>query len=353
MHESPSHLSEIVVATASDENYVIGMAVTIGSTIHHLSPNRRLRVFVLDGGISEASRERVLRSWQDPRVTVEWIRPDTKSLEGLITIGHLNLCTYLRLLMPYVLPANLSKVIYLDADLQIRRDIAEMWDQPLEGRPALAAVEVAAPYVDCPTVFGGDTTRYSCVAEPTAVKNFRQLGIPGDRKFFNAGVLVVNLDAWRQQNIPQRAMECLEEHRDYVLWCDEYALNVVMSGEWGEIDARWNQGAAFFSYKCWQESPFDRETFANITNDPWIIHYTWIKKPWLPECKNPYRHEYYNYLDMTDWHGLRPDGVELPVQASLSFRDWWRAKKATYRSFRKSVKYGIRDLFRLNRRDAA
>jgi len=67
---------EIVVATASDENYAIGMAVTIRSTLDNLKAGRRLRVYVLDGGITDATKVRMLRSWQDPRVTVEWLRPD-------------------------------------------------------------------------------------------------------------------------------------------------------------------------------------------------------------------------------------------------------------------------------------
>ena len=339
---------EIVVATASDDNYAIGMAVTIRSTIHNLSPDRRLRVYVLDGGITDETKARVLRSWQDPRVRIEWIRPDMKLLEGLITIGHLNLCTYLRLLMPHVLPADLGKVIYLDADLLIRRDIAEMWDEPLGERPALAAVEVAAPYVDCATVFQNDPDRYKAVPEVVAVKNFRELGIPGERKFFNAGVLVVNLDRWRRDNIPQQAMDCLHVHREYVLWCDEYALNVVMSGEWGELDARWNQGAAFNSYPCWQESPFDKVTYQRIKDDPWIIHFTWIKKPWLADCTHPFKEEFLTYLDKTDWRGHRPV-TELPPTISLqtrpaqgkpfpTFRDWWRTKKDKYRSLRKSIR---------------
>lgn len=356
---------EVVIATASDENYAIGMAVTVRSAIEHLHPSRALRVYALDGGISEATRERVLQSWRHPRVTVEWLRPEMKALEDLITVGHLNHCTYLRLLMPHILPQSLQKVIYLDADLLVRRDVSQLWDQPLDDRPALAAVEVAAPFVDCATAIG-EWERYQFVAERNPVKNFRQLGIPGERKFFNAGVLVVNLDRWRRECIPQQAMICLKQHREFVLWCDEYALNVVMSGRWGELDARWNQGAAFYSYPCWQESPFDKTTFHQIKHDPWVIHFTWIKKPWLPGCRHPFQNEYLACLDKTDWRGHRPDpvgplalaagskcGPAHLTAATEGFREWWRTAKDQSRPFRRGVVRNIKNFFRTNRRDAA
>jgi len=255
--------------------------------------------------------------------------------------------------MPHVLPQDLHKVIYLDADLLIRHDLSEMWDQPLADYPALAAIEVAAPYVDCVTVFPQHPERYKWIPEINPIKNFRQLGIPGDRKFFNAGVMVVNLDRWRREKVPQRAMDCLREHQDYVLWCDEYALNVVMSGQWGELDARWNQGAAFNSYPSWHESPFDQDTYERIKNDPWLIHFTWIKKPWLPDCSHPYTGEFLASLDNTDWHKFRPGQGLQAIKTAPSFRTWLRAKKDKYRSLRKSLKNALKELFLTNRRDAA
>lgn len=352
MTQSPNN-REIVVATASDDNYAIGMAVTIRSAMHHLPVDRSLRVYVLDGGIAEDTKTKVLESWQHSRVAVEWIRPDMRALEGLLTIGHLNACTYLRLLMPHVLPRSLKKVIYLDADLLIRRNIAEIWDTPIDDHPVLAAVEVAAPFVDCATVFPASPERYKYTAEPNPVKNYRDLGIPGHRKFFNAGVLCVNLDRWRKDDIPRQAMQCLHDHKDFVLWCDEYALNVVTSGQWGEIDARWNQGAAFNSYPCWQESPFEKPVYESIKDDPWIIHFTWIKKPWLEDCKHPFQEEFLTYLDMTEWYGYRPADYAQPASSIHSFKLLWKHAKQRYRTVRKNLYYSIRDTVWTRRRDAA
>ena len=67
---------EIVVVSATDDGYAMPLAVTIRSALNHLAADRRLRLFILDGGLHEESKARLLKSWRDPRLTVEWIRPD-------------------------------------------------------------------------------------------------------------------------------------------------------------------------------------------------------------------------------------------------------------------------------------
>ena len=122
--------SDIVVVSATDDGYAMPLAVTIRSALDHLDPNRRLRLYVLDGGLSNASKASMLWSWNDPRITVEWVRPDMKQVCDLVVSDQVNAVTYLRLLMPHVLPKHVTRVIYIDADMFVRRDLGELWDEP-------------------------------------------------------------------------------------------------------------------------------------------------------------------------------------------------------------------------------
>ena len=92
--------AEIVLATAADENYAVPLAVTIRSALDCLAPNRRIKLYVLDGGMSDKTKARLLWSWIDPRLTVEWIHPDIEQFRDLPVSHHISIVAYVRLLMP-------------------------------------------------------------------------------------------------------------------------------------------------------------------------------------------------------------------------------------------------------------
>ena len=101
-------------------------------------------------------------------------------------------------------------------------------------------------------------------------------------------------------------LDCLEDNRQHVVWWDQYALNVVLAGRWRAVDRRWNQGGQIFGYPGWQQSPLDQESFEQLRNDPWIIHYNSKAKPWRAKCRHPLRQEFVTYLDRTAWAGHAP-----------------------------------------------
>ena len=142
--------SDIVLVSAADDGYAMPLAVTIRSALDSLGRDRQVQLYILDGGLSEESRTRLLRSWNDPRLAVEWVRPDLNQVGDLFINGHVNVVTYLRLLMPIVLPEHVKRVIYVDADMLIRRDLGALWDEPQGDHAVLAVTDIAAPRLDAP-----------------------------------------------------------------------------------------------------------------------------------------------------------------------------------------------------------
>ena len=124
--------------------------------------------------------------------------------------------------------------------------------------------------------------------------------------YFNAGVMLIDVDGWRKARLTEELLSCLAKNQEHVLWWDQYALNIVLSGRWGRLDARWNQGSHIFKYPSWEESPFDRASFEQQRHDPFIVHFTTSKKPWLASCRHPLRQRFYDVLDQTAWAGWRP-----------------------------------------------
>jgi lipopolysaccharide biosynthesis glycosyltransferase len=340
--ESPIGLSSgrteaVAVACASDNGYAMALAATIRSAVAHLAQGRRMDLYVLDGGIDEHNKRRLRASWEDPRLTVQFVNPDLGTLQGLQVSGHININTYLRLLMPFVLPAQVRRAIYLDADLTVMRDLGELWDLDQGGFPCLAAQDVAAPCINAATLPAFPRCK-NHVADLLPIANYRELGLPADGKYFNAGVLVVDLDIWRRENLAEKMLQVLRDNPEHVRYWDQYALNVVLAGRWKEIDPRWNQSAYVHAYPSWQQSPLDRETFHQLRDNPWIVHFCSPAKPWHYFCHHPNTQDFRKNLKETDWRDWSP-----PVPNDY-LRKWWKFHFTPVRRFLKGYQMQVREL---------
>ena len=303
-----------IVVLAADENFAIPLAVTVCSALENLATHRRLKIFVLDGGIHAGTKERLMASWPRDRCQVEWLSVDAAALVGLPCSGHINLVSYYRILIPRVLPTAIERVIYLDSDLIVRQDLGRLWDAPLADNLCLAAPDVSAPYLDSATMLPNYERCRPYLSSTNPVPNFRELGLSARAPYFNAGVMSINLAAWRQEDISRQCLECLDTNRQHVLAWDQYALNVVLANRWEALDLRWNQGSHSLLYPTWEESPLDRQTFDTLRESPHVVHFTTRDKPWMPLCQHPFRREFFAYLDQTQWAGWRPSRVKLVLE---------------------------------------
>ena len=316
------------------------MAATIRSALHCLAPERRIKLYVFDGGLAENTKARLLWSWIDPRLTVEWIRPNIELIRDLPVSEHITVVSYVRLLMPALLPPSVTRIIYLDADMLVRRDLAELWDETPHTHALFAVQEYAAPYFDSSAALDrfGQCHKYLAAIHPVA--NFRELGLPGQGKYFNGGLLVINLAEWRRKRYAEEVLGCLRKHRQHVLWWDQYALNVVFAGKWGELDRRWNQGAHLYAYPTWRESPFDQQTFHALRTDPWIVHFCSPSKPWHYFCHHPLAAEWRGCLRQTDWRNWKP---EKPADyLSKLWEYYYQPLRSEWKRRVKGVKQSVR-----------
>ncbi len=338
---SPERSRDIVLVSGADDGYAMPLAVTIRSALDCLAADRRMKLFVIDGGLTDGSKSRLLASWNDLRLTVEWLRADVDLFRDLPVDTHITTATYLRLLMPRLLPQDVERVIYLDSDLLVRRDLADLWDEPQGGHAVLAVQDVAAPCLDAAACLPNYDRCRNHLAAFTPVPNFRELGLPPDALYFNGGLLVVDLAQWRRERSAERLLQCLDEHREHVLWCDQYALNVVFAGKWRALDRRWNQGAHIFVYPTWWESPFDRETFRLLRAKPWIVHFCSPTKPWHYFCRHPFKRRFRKCVRRTAWKDWRP---ESPQDYFRQWRDchYWPLRqewKSRTRAFKQAIGY--------------
>lgn len=311
----------IVLVAAADENFVMPLAAMVTSALCNLAEDRRLLLYVMDGGIAPGSRARLLESWGSQRIFVRWLQPDLGLLGDLKITGHVNALTYARLLMPRLVPDRHDRVIYLDCDLIVLGDLAELWDVPLGDRALLAAQDMTAPWMDSAVALENFAACAPYLSAATALVNYEALGIAPKTPYFNAGVMVVNLARWRADDVAGRVLRYLRDHATFVRWWDQDGLNAVLHDQWGALDPRWNQIPHIYRYPTQAESPFDAATFDAIVNDPKVVHFSARSKPWHGDNTHPRRDLYFAWLDRTAWAGWRPV-APLTLAENGDFADW-------------------------------
>jgi lipopolysaccharide biosynthesis glycosyltransferase len=201
---------------------------------------------------------------------------------------------YYRLLIPNVLPDEIEKLIYLDADMVINTDIRKLWDMDVGQNYVLAVQEQCkdAQYV----------------SSKKALPSYQDLGIDPAAKYFNSGVMLINLKKWRADNISEKIIEYLQEYSEKVLYWDQDGLNAVLAGKWGELNHRWNLLSQTFTNPCWDDGPIkDRQIYEKLIHDPYIVHFNSPSKPWHVKNKHPYKNLFFHYLSMTKWAGWQPE----------------------------------------------
>lgn len=312
-----SETANPIVACATDNHYAMPLAVTMLTAARHLRPGSRMELFLLDGGLSDENRGRLQESWANEPLDVHWVKPDRSLVDDLVTSHHISPVAYFRILLPSIMPDEYERVLYLDSDLLVLDDLCDLWEEPIESHWCLAIPDIACPFVDAKRGLENFSKASPYLASLNPIRNYDEFGIDPRSKYFNSGVLSINLDAWRHHQLSHKMLDCLREHRRFV-WCwDQYALNAILSGNWRELPLRWNLGSHAYEFPSEQCSPLSSEEFVSASEDPSIVHFTTEFKPWHFGIEHPYRSRFFEYLDETAWAGWRPE------RPPFRLRKWW------------------------------
>ena len=277
----------IHIACAADAEYVKPMATMLHSMFANLAPGRAVLVHALDGGISEADKALIEESCRGGPGSICWVPTGDNRFPGVPLWGRMSVSTYYKLLLSERLPMDLPRVIWLDCDLVVLGDIGRLWDEDLRGCHALATQDAVVPLV----------------SSRSGVAGWKELGIPADARYFNAGVMSIDLTLWRRDRVCERALEYVRRHRDRVYFWDQEGLNAVLAGLWGPLDPRWNCNVSIPAGPARVTPGADR--------DPWIVHFAGNLKPWRFVARPTPQALYFRYLDMTPWKGWRPAWTPL------------------------------------------
>lgn len=303
----------ITLVCAADARYVMPLAVMLGSVVEHLRAGVGLTTYVLDGGLLAADRERLEAVVGTRDVALRWIDADPRQVADLPTWGRMPSTTYQRLSIGGALPAEEPKAIWLDCDVVVTTDLTRLWETDLGGSPVLAAQDQLVPFV----------------SSRDGIRRWRELGLPAGAKYFNAGVMVIDLDRWRDEDLGSQAGSYLRRYRDDVMFWDQEGLNAVLCGRWSELDPRWNHNASVAGRPFFKARHLAPVASRALADDPWIVHFSGTVKPWVAANVADWpRTLYFRHLDRTPWAGWRPR--RTPARALVGWYESSRLRHLLY-----------------------
>lgn len=203
---------------------------------------------------------------------------DTNVFNSLPENNHIKKSTYNRLLIPHVLPTEINKAIYLDADILTHQSLQPLWDIPLnENTPLAAAIDF----------------------KQMDIILHNSIDTPLEQTYYNAGVLLINNDYWRKFNIPGKCITYINNTQ--CQWMDQDAINHILGKDIIKLNTRYNLQTQFLNNpnKNW---PIEKKLFDEVyqaISDPVITHFSTEHKPWHIDYKN--NDEWIKYQMLSPW----------------------------------------------------
>lgn len=242
----------IPIFLSSDNNYAPFVATTIASICDNTKSF--CDFYVLDGGITEENQKKICElKNQFNNFSIEFIFIHEGILSNINyknSAVYVSIATYNRFLMSKLKP-NLGKALYLDVDIIALDDITKLYHENLE-EYSIAAV---------PELF---SNRY----DMANIKERSQvLELKSEHQYFNAGVLLINLQEWVRDKISEKLFQTEELMRNKLKFADQDVLNIYFNGLYKVLDRKYN---------------FMTQNYCEGENIV-IRHYTAQLKPWQVE----------------------------------------------------------------------
>lgn len=189
------------------------------------------------------------------------------------------IATYYRFAIPYQLKDLTDKYLYIDADMIAIRDLKDYLNINIENKIAAVVDDFTLDKVGNPIL----------LAE--------------DKKYFNAGMMYINLNLWMKEQVSEKSVSILREVNldpkqkikyGYEFRCfDQDALNIVLKNKVKYIEPKYNF-LANISLK-------HNKNLQNVPTDTIFIHYHGFNKPWHEWCFHPLARYFRNYKEISPW----------------------------------------------------
>jgi len=295
------------IVLPTDQNYIQHLGVTLMSLLKNNS-DIDFNIYIVNNGIESTKwkkLEQISNGYKCKLIDIKIsdqefdylpiykkATDNMKAIDGTCNLKFNNTKgIYYRLLIPNFIQGD--KVLYLDSDIIIRGSIKEFYQENIDD------------------YFIG-------AVENPGFNWHSNLNMNLDSKYFNAGVLLINLPKWREYNLHNKVLKFLELNQAKIRHADQCGLNAIINGNWKRLPPKFNQQTVMFSKNFENnQSYFTSNELKEAKENPIIIHYTEDSKPWHFFNNRPYKKQYWKYLKMTQFYPYIPK--DLTIKNLLKF----------------------------------
>lgn len=252
----------IHIAFCINDAYAQYISVTIKSIVDN-HPEDMVTIHILSDYISEKSRIRLSEAIVGAESHIELIyhtMDDTK-FEGLRVKSKWPICTWYRMVLCNVLPEEIHRVLYLDADTVVAANLVHLFQLDMQDKSIAAVPDI-----------------YSIFGEQRATN----LGYDESKGYVCSGVVLFNLDYWRQHALAEKSLDWARIHAGILAYPDQDVLNVICQDTKIMLPLNYAIASHYFYYDLFYRA-YLSEVKACVEH-PVIIHF--IAKTWYKETSH-------------------------------------------------------------------
>ena len=280
---------------ACDDNYIPFLDVTLKSIQENMSKNNFYDIKILNSGISDNLKTNLINNYVKDNFSIEFvdINPYLKDISSKLHVrDYYSKTTYFRLFIPRLYP-QLDKCLYLDCDIIVRDDIANLF-----------AFDIGDNLV------GGIPDEIVYKTEEFRQYAQKRLGIIPEN-YINAGILVMNLKELRNFDFENKFIDLLSKIKFSVAQDQDY-INVICKNRIKYLPKIWNKQPLF------DKDVLDKNTIS-------LLHFNLNLKPWHYD-NIMYEEEFWKYAKLTKYHDNLLNmkslySYELKKQDSIDYKN--------------------------------
>ena len=273
----------INIAIAPDDNYVMPATVALTSILENKKSELKIYMLSLENHFSKGSREIFYNLAEKYETQIEFIELKEDKLVDFPVLRH-GLSAYLRMYTPELLP-DIEKLLYLDCDIIVNEPLDDLFNINIEEYDMAGVMDLIQ------------------VSDPGFLKS---IGCTSGH-YVNTGVLLMNLKRLRRRNILGDTLTYLNLYKDLLRFSDQDILNgiipniLLLPPKFNSTIHLWNPKVRHYCLKVWTEAEIEEGR-----NNPVVIHYISVVKPWHWGAKHPFRNKWFFYLKMTSFKDFKP-----------------------------------------------
>lgn len=275
-----------------DDNYVPQVAAGICSVCENNKEVKDICFYVVSlhiSGKNEKMLSEFVKGYEVNNVVRSVVFVEVDNVNALfdftIDTKGWNPVVLIRLLLDRLLPENVHRVLYLDGDTIVRKNLETLWKTDMKNYAIGACIE------------------------PTCSRERKEkLGLK-NMPYYNAGIMLIDLDNWRHNQTGKEILDFYRNSGGFLFANDQDAINGSQKGKIMTLSCTYNYHNTFdiYNYRIFKYCDYEvpsKQEMNEIKKDPCIIHYLGEERPWRLGNTHRFKDDYFKYLDMTPWKGM-------------------------------------------------